>query len=65
MRYNQQDKKRYILICQAYNRASGKLRTEAGKAEFLTLSVRLHIAKANVPKRWCLPSFLSRCGVGG
>ena len=52
MTLKQSHRKRFLELCAAYRRAKERIDTEEGKRDFLVLSVRLHAAKANVPKGW-------------
>lgn len=51
MTMKQYHRVRFFRLCAAYKEAKKNIHTEAGRAEFIILSVQIHAAKAHVPKR--------------
>lgn len=51
MTLKQHAKFHFLRLCEAYATAEQQLDTPEGKRAFVELSVQLHIAKGEVPKR--------------
>lgn len=61
MRYGTDAKRRYLALCRRYNEAIKRV-GKGGNAEFVSLSIALHAAKATVPQSWGRPCFIRGIG---
>ena len=66
VRYNDKDKRDYLWICQRYNREVERIGGPTApqtSTQVVRLSLQIHAAKANVPKRWRTAPFVKSCGM--